>query len=160
VRAVDALIFAQLKYDLTGLARVKESRMSEPTGSVIDTQSVKTSIDDLAQCTADEITPTWRGTLLLSSNALCGLRTTTQGDQAAVGGDPIERQQPAQGVAGHGDQPTEQQHEHSHRSRMTSDQLGAGGADCVEDRSKGNVDSVPGPHSARLDDALGSPSPQ
>lgn len=35
--------FAQLNYDLTGLARVKEGRKPEPTASVIDTQSVKTS---------------------------------------------------------------------------------------------------------------------
>lgn len=39
----DEGIFAQLNYDLTALARVKEGRKPEPTGSVIDTQSVKTS---------------------------------------------------------------------------------------------------------------------
>ncbi len=39
----DEGVFAQLNYDLTGLARVKEGRTSEPTASVIDTQSVKTS---------------------------------------------------------------------------------------------------------------------
>ncbi len=39
----DEGIFAQLNYDLTGLARAKEGRKPEPTGSVIDTQSVKTS---------------------------------------------------------------------------------------------------------------------
>ncbi|MEE1760399.1 IS5 family transposase [Streptomyces sp. SP18BB07] len=39
----DKGIFAQLNYDLTGLARVKEGRKPEPTASVIDTQSVKTS---------------------------------------------------------------------------------------------------------------------
>ncbi|MDJ1135161.1 IS5 family transposase, partial [Streptomyces iconiensis] len=39
----DEGIFAQLNYDLVGLARVKEGRKPEPTGSVIDTQSVKTS---------------------------------------------------------------------------------------------------------------------
>ncbi len=39
----DEGIFAQLNYDLTGLGRVKEGRKSEPTASVIDTQSVKTS---------------------------------------------------------------------------------------------------------------------
>jgi transposase len=39
----DEGIFAQLNYDLTGLARVKEGRKPEPTASVIDTQSVKTS---------------------------------------------------------------------------------------------------------------------
>ncbi|GAA1139346.1 transposase [Kitasatospora gansuensis] len=39
----DEGIFAQLNYDLTGLARVKEGRNPEPTASVIDTQSVKTS---------------------------------------------------------------------------------------------------------------------
>ncbi|MFI6658040.1 IS5 family transposase [Streptomyces sp. NPDC050523] len=39
----DEGIFAQLNYDLTGLARVKEGRQPEPTASVIDTQSVKTS---------------------------------------------------------------------------------------------------------------------
>ncbi|MFD9397181.1 IS5 family transposase [Streptomyces sp. NPDC060000] len=39
----DEGIFAQLNYDLVGLARVKEARKPEPTGSVIDTQSVKTS---------------------------------------------------------------------------------------------------------------------
>jgi transposase len=39
----DEGIFAQLNYDLTGLARVKEGRKPEPTASIIDTQSVKTS---------------------------------------------------------------------------------------------------------------------
>ncbi|QMU74728.1 IS5 family transposase [Streptacidiphilus sp. PB12-B1b] len=39
----DEGIFAELNYDLTGLARVKEGRSPEPTASVIDTQSVKTS---------------------------------------------------------------------------------------------------------------------
>lgn len=39
----DEGIFAQLKFDLTALARVKEGRMPEPTASVIGTQSVKTS---------------------------------------------------------------------------------------------------------------------
>ncbi|MEW1870452.1 IS5 family transposase [Streptomyces caelestis] len=39
----DEGIFAQLNDDLTGLARVKEGRKPEPTASVIDTQSVKTS---------------------------------------------------------------------------------------------------------------------
>ncbi|WP_328879184.1 IS5 family transposase [Streptomyces sp. NBC_00299] len=39
----DEGIFAQLNYDQTGLARVKEGRKPEPTASVIDTQSVKTS---------------------------------------------------------------------------------------------------------------------
>jgi transposase len=39
----DEGIFAQLNYDLTGLARVKQGRKPEPTACVIDTQSVKTS---------------------------------------------------------------------------------------------------------------------
>jgi transposase len=39
----DEGIFAQLNYELTGLARVKEGRTAEPTASVMDTQSVKTS---------------------------------------------------------------------------------------------------------------------
>ena len=39
----DEGIFARLNYDLTALARVKEGRTAEPTGAVIDTQSVKTS---------------------------------------------------------------------------------------------------------------------
>ena len=39
----DEGILAQLNYDLTGLARVKDGRKPEPTASVIDTQSVKTS---------------------------------------------------------------------------------------------------------------------
>lgn len=39
----DEGILAPLNYDLTGLARVKEGRKPEPTASVIDTQSVKTS---------------------------------------------------------------------------------------------------------------------
>jgi transposase len=39
----DEGIFAQLNYDLTGLARVKAGRDAEPTAAVIDTQSVKTS---------------------------------------------------------------------------------------------------------------------
>lgn len=36
-------IFTQLNCELTALARVKEGRKPEPTGSVIDTQSIKTS---------------------------------------------------------------------------------------------------------------------
>lgn len=43
----DEGIFAQLNYDLTGLARAKEGRAPEPTASVIDTQSVKTSTNVL-----------------------------------------------------------------------------------------------------------------
>nr|WP_152885586.1 IS5 family transposase [Streptomyces adustus] len=39
----DEGILAQLNHDLTGLARVKDGRKPEPTASVIDTQSVKTS---------------------------------------------------------------------------------------------------------------------
>ncbi|WP_329082472.1 IS5 family transposase [Streptosporangium sp. NBC_01469] len=39
----DEGILAQLNYELTGLARVKEGRKAEPTACVIDTQSVKTS---------------------------------------------------------------------------------------------------------------------
>ncbi|MGJ6970158.1 IS5 family transposase [Streptosporangium sp. G11] len=39
----DEGIFAQLNYDLVGLARVKEGRKAEPTACVMDTQSVKTS---------------------------------------------------------------------------------------------------------------------
>lgn len=39
----DEEIFAQLNYELTGLARVKEGRTAEPTACVMDTQSVKTS---------------------------------------------------------------------------------------------------------------------
>jgi transposase len=39
----DEGIFARLNYKLTGLARVKEGRNPEPTASIIDTQSVKTS---------------------------------------------------------------------------------------------------------------------
>ena len=39
----DEGIFAQLNYDLTGLARVKEGRDHEPTAAVIDTQTIKTS---------------------------------------------------------------------------------------------------------------------
>ncbi|MGW1675253.1 IS5 family transposase [Streptomyces sp. NPDC002324] len=39
----DEGFFTQLNYDLTGLARVKEGLKPEPTASVIDTQSVKTS---------------------------------------------------------------------------------------------------------------------
>ena len=39
----DEGIFAQLGYTLTGLARVKEGRNPEPTASVIDSQSIKTS---------------------------------------------------------------------------------------------------------------------
>ena len=39
----DEGILAQLNVELTGLARVKEGRAPEPTATVIDTQSVKTS---------------------------------------------------------------------------------------------------------------------
>jgi transposase len=39
----DEGIFAQLNYELTGLARVKEGRRAEPSAAIIDTQSVKTS---------------------------------------------------------------------------------------------------------------------
>ncbi|MDQ0808563.1 hypothetical protein QFZ63_000277 [Streptomyces sp. B3I7] len=38
----DEGILAQLTYDLTGLARIKDGRKPEPTASVIDTRSVKT----------------------------------------------------------------------------------------------------------------------
>ncbi|MFF0371651.1 IS5 family transposase [Micromonospora sp. NPDC005087] len=36
-------LFAQLNYDLTGLARAKAGRATQPSAAVIDTQSVKTS---------------------------------------------------------------------------------------------------------------------
>jgi transposase len=36
-------LFAQLNYELTGLARTKAGRQAEPSAAVIDTQSVKTS---------------------------------------------------------------------------------------------------------------------
>ncbi|MCP2329440.1 transposase [Hamadaea flava] len=36
-------VFAQLNYDLTGLARTQAGRQAQPTAGVIDTQSVKTS---------------------------------------------------------------------------------------------------------------------
>jgi transposase len=39
----DEGVFAQLNIELTGLARVKEGRAAEPTATIIDTQSVKTS---------------------------------------------------------------------------------------------------------------------
>lgn len=39
----DEGVFAQLNYELTGLARVKAGREAEPTAAIIDTQSVKTS---------------------------------------------------------------------------------------------------------------------
>jgi len=39
----DEGIFAQLNYDLTRLAQVKDGRAAEPTAAVVDTQSVKTS---------------------------------------------------------------------------------------------------------------------
>jgi transposase len=39
----DEGILARLGYELTGLARVKEGRSSEPTATIIDTQSIKTS---------------------------------------------------------------------------------------------------------------------
>lgn len=39
----DEGIFAQLGYELTGLARVKEGRTPEPTAAIIDSQSIKTS---------------------------------------------------------------------------------------------------------------------
>lgn len=39
----DEGIFAQLNYELTGLARVKAGRDAQPSAAVIDTQSVKTS---------------------------------------------------------------------------------------------------------------------
>jgi transposase len=39
----DEGVFAQLGYELTGMARVKEGRAPEPTAAVIDTQTVKTS---------------------------------------------------------------------------------------------------------------------
>jgi transposase len=41
----DEGIFAQINYDLTGLARVKEGRRPEPAASVIDIRSVKASTD-------------------------------------------------------------------------------------------------------------------
>jgi hypothetical protein len=71
----DEGIFAQLNYDLTGLARVKEGRKPEPTASIIDAQSVKTSANvpltsqgtDAAKKTSDAKTSCegetgfWRG---------------------------------------------------------------------------------------------------
>jgi transposase len=39
----DEGVFAQLGYELTALARVKEGRTPQPTAAVIDTQSIKTS---------------------------------------------------------------------------------------------------------------------
>lgn len=45
----DEGIFAQLNYDLTGLARVKEGRNAEPSAAIIDTQSVKTSTNPLLE---------------------------------------------------------------------------------------------------------------
>jgi transposase len=41
----DEGIFARLGYELTGLARVKEGRAAEPTAAVIDTQSIKSSVN-------------------------------------------------------------------------------------------------------------------
>jgi transposase len=41
----DEDIFAQLNLELTGLARAKEGRAPEPTAAIIDTQSVKTSVN-------------------------------------------------------------------------------------------------------------------
>jgi transposase len=41
----DEGILARLNYDLTALARVKEGRTAEPTAVIIDTQSVKTSVN-------------------------------------------------------------------------------------------------------------------
>jgi transposase len=41
----DEGILARLNYDLTALARVKEGRAAEPTAVIIDTQSVKTSVN-------------------------------------------------------------------------------------------------------------------
>jgi transposase len=39
----DEGIFAQLNYELTGLARIKEGRKPEPTACAMDSQSIKTS---------------------------------------------------------------------------------------------------------------------
>jgi len=41
----DESIFAQLNLELTGLARAKEGRSPEPTAAIIDTQSIKTSVN-------------------------------------------------------------------------------------------------------------------
>jgi transposase len=41
----DEGIFAQLNLELTGLARAKEGRTREPTAAIIDTQSIKTSVN-------------------------------------------------------------------------------------------------------------------
>jgi transposase len=41
----DEGVLARLGYELTGLARVKEGRNPEPTATIIDTQSVKTSVN-------------------------------------------------------------------------------------------------------------------
>jgi transposase len=41
----DEGIFIRLGYELTGMARVKEGRAPEPTAAVIDTQTVKTSVN-------------------------------------------------------------------------------------------------------------------
>jgi transposase len=45
----DEGIFAQLNYDLTGLARIKAGRSTQPSAAVIDTQSVKTSTNPPTQ---------------------------------------------------------------------------------------------------------------
>lgn len=80
----DQGIFAQLNYNLTGLARAKDGRDPEPTAAAIDTQTVKTStnsptdtqgvdaakkivgrnamIDSTSKRITGETTPTWRGT--------------------------------------------------------------------------------------------------
>ncbi|WP_030172887.1 IS5 family transposase [Streptomyces sp. NRRL S-813] len=79
----DEGIFAQLNYDLTGLARVKEGRKPEPTASVIDTQSVKTStnvpVTSQGTDAAKKIVGRKRGTLTDTIGLILAVTVTAAG---------------------------------------------------------------------------------
>lgn len=70
-------IFAQLDYDLTGLARVKAGRDAEPTAAVIDTQSAKTS-------TSPPTTTQGTGAVKKVAGRKCGIATDALGLPLAV----------------------------------------------------------------------------
>lgn len=79
----DEGIFAQLNYELTGLARVKEGHKPEPTASVIDTQSVKTSsnvpLTSQGTDTAEKIVGRKRGILTDTIDLILAVTVTAAG---------------------------------------------------------------------------------
>lgn len=86
----DEGIFAQLNYDLTGLARVNEGRKPEPTASVVDTQSVRTStnvpVTSQGTDAAKEIVGRKRGILTDTIGLILAVTVTAAGlSESALG---------------------------------------------------------------------------